>query len=170
MHCNINNSVLEQIILDNSSEKQAKLLGPAERAHKKPDIGVEIQNKSAYYVIRDCAMITQKYLVHHIWSAYPDPFETLKGKFTKDNVTDFLERAEKDNAVKQLKHTIIGDIRSKFDTTVATSTNFDYSMEEEDIYKYYSDAEETKEETIVEQEMTEEEMLLKFFEVDPNKL
>jgi hypothetical protein len=43
-------------------------------------------------------------------------------------------------------------------------------MEEEDIYKYYSDAEETEDETVVEQEMTEEEMLLKFFDVDPNKL
>ena len=158
--------MFEQIILENSSEKQAKLLGPAQRAHKKPDIGVEIQNKSAYYVIRDCAMITQKYLVHHIWSSYSDPFKALKGKFTKDDVTDFLKRAEKDDPVKQLKHTIIGDIKTKFDTTVTTSTNFDYSMEEEDIYKYYSDTEETENETIVETEMTEEEMLLKFFNVD----
>ena len=162
--------MFEQIILENSSEKQAKLLGPAQRAHKKPDIGVEIQNKSAYYVIRDCAMITQKYLVHHIWSAYPDPFEDLKGKFTHDNVTDFLKRAEKDAAVKHLKHIVIGDIRVKFDTTVTTSTSFDYSMEEEDIYKYYSDTEETEDKTVVEQEMTEEEMLLKYFDVDPNKL
>ena len=160
--------MFEQIILKNSLEKQAKLLGPAQRAHKKPDIGVEIQNKSAYYVIRDCAMITQKYLVHHIWGGYPDPFKTLKGKFTYGNVTDFLKRAEKNGAVKQLKHTIIGDIKAKFDTTIATTTNFDYSMEEEDIYKYYSDTEQTEDTTIVEQEMTEEEMLLKFFDVAPN--
>jgi len=69
-----------------------------------------------------------------------------------------------------LKHAIIGDIRTKFDTTVAKTTEFDYSMEEEDIYKYYSDTEETEDSDIVEQEMTEEEMLLKFFDVDPNKL
>ena len=162
--------MFEQIILENSSEKQAKLLGPAERAYKKPDIGVEIQNKSAYYVIRDCAMITQTYLVHHIWSAYPDPFEALKGKFTYENVTDFLKRAKKKGGVKQLKHTIIGDIKAKFDTTSATTTNFDYSMEEEDIYKYYSDTDETEDKTVVEQEMTEEEMFLKFFDVDSNKL
>ena len=162
MIATINTYVFEQIILENSSEKQAKLLGPAKRAHKKPDIGVEIQNKSAYYVIRDCAMITQKYLVHHIWSLYPDPFEVLKGKFTNEDVTDFLKRAKKDNAVTHLKHTIIGDIKAKFDTTVATTINFDYSMEEEDIYKYYSDTEETKDETVVEQQMTEEEMLLKY--------
>ena len=162
--------MLENKILQNSTEKQAKLLAPAKRAHKKPDIGVEIQNKSAYYVIRDCAMITQKYLVHHIWSLYPDPFEALKGKLTAEDITDFLKRADKDDAVKQLKHTIIGDIKAKFDTTIATSTNFDYSMEEEDIYKYYSDTASTENETIVEQEMTEEEMLLKFFDVDPIKL
>ena len=162
--------MLENKILQNSTEKQAKLLAPAKRAHKKPDIGVEIQNKSAYYDIRDCAMITQKYLVHHIWSLYPDPFEALKGKLTAEDITDFLKRADKDDAVKQLKHTIIGDIKAKFDTTIATSTNFDYSMEEEDIYKYYSDTESTENETIVEQEMTEEEMLLKFFDVDPIKL
>ena len=162
--------MFEQIILENSSEKQAKLLGPANRAHKKPDIGVEIQNKSAYYVIRDCAMITQKYLVHHIWSSYPDPFEALKGKFAHADITDFLKRAKKNSVVSHLKHVIIGDIRAKFDTTVATTTNFDYSMEEDDIYKYYSDAAETEDKTVVEQEMTEEEMLLKFFDVDPNKL
>ena len=160
--------MIEEKILQNSTEKQAKLLGPAQRAHKKPDIGVEIQNKSAYYVIRDCAMITQKYLVLFIWGTYPDPFEALKG--TKDEITDFLKRAEKNDEVKALKHAIIGDIRAKFDTTVAKTTDFDYSMEEEDIYKYYSDTEETEDSDIVEQEMTEEEMLLKFFDVDPNKL
>ena len=162
--------MIEEKILQNSTEKQAKLLGPAQRAHKKPDIGVEIQNKSAYYVIRDCAMITQKYLVLFIWGTYPDPFEALKCKITKDEITDFLKRAEKKDEVKALKHAIIGDIRAKFDTTVAKTTDFDYSMEEEDIYKYYSDTEETEDSDIVEQEMTEEEMLLKFFDVDPNKL
>tara|TARA_R100000322_G_scaffold106530_1_gene67860 strand:+ start:1072 stop:1542 length:471 start_codon:yes stop_codon:yes gene_type:complete len=154
--------VLEQIILENSSEKQAKLLEPAKRAHKKPDIGVEIQNKSAYYVIRDCAMITQKYLVHHIWSSYQNPFEALKGKFTKEHIADFLKRAKKDSAVNHLKHIVINDIKDRFDTTTTTTTNFDYSKEEDDIYKYYSDAEETEDETVVEQQMTEEEMLLKY--------
>ena len=43
-------------------------------------------------------------------------------------------------------------------------------MEEEDIYSYYSDTEETSDKDIVETEMTEEQMLMKFFDVDPNKL
>ena len=156
----LNNVVLEEKILENSTEKQAKLIGPATRAYKKPDTGVEINNKSAYYVIRDCALITQKYLALHIWNCYTDPFEALKGKFTADEIKDFLKRSKKNNELSHLKHVIIGDIRAKFD----------YSMEEEDIYSYYSDAEETSDKDIVETEMTEEQMLMKFFDVDPNKL
>jgi len=166
----LNNIVLEEKILLNSSEKQARLLEPAKRAHKKPDTGVEINNKSAYYVIRDCAMITQKYLALHIWNCYPDPYESLKGKLTADEIKEFLKKCEKDEAALHLKHVIIGDIRSKFDTTISTSKSFDYSMEEEDIYSYYSDTENTDDDDIVETEMTEEQMLMKFFDVDPNKL
>ena len=162
--------MLEEKILLNSSEKQARLLEPAKRAHKKPDTGVEINNKSAYYVIRDCAMITQKYLALHIWNCYPDPYESLKGKLTADEIKEFLKKCEKDEAALHLKHVIIGDIRSKFDTTISTSKSFDYSMEEEDIYSYYSDTENTDDDDIVETEMTEEQMLMKFFDVDPNKL
>tara|TARA_R100001230_G_C5611419_1_gene122890 strand:- start:263 stop:739 length:477 start_codon:yes stop_codon:yes gene_type:complete len=157
--------VFEQIILENSSEKQSKLLGPAERAYNKPDIGVKIQNKSAYYVIRDCAMITQKYLVLHIWGAYDNPFKTLKGKFTKSDVTDFLKRSKSDETTNQIKDVIISSIRDNFDTTTTTSSSsFDYSVEADDIYSYYGQSEQT-EDDFVEQEMTEEEMLLKFFHV-----
>ena len=66
--------MFEEIILANSSEKQAKLKEPALRAYKKPDIGVDINNKSAYYVIRDCALITSKYLAPYIWATFEDPF------------------------------------------------------------------------------------------------
>tara|TARA_R110002020_G_scaffold201949_1_gene404863 strand:+ start:4095 stop:4583 length:489 start_codon:yes stop_codon:yes gene_type:complete len=162
--------MFEEVILSNSTEKQAKLLEPAKRAHENPDIGVDINNKSAYYVIRDCALITQKYLVPFIWASYPDPFEALKGKFVINDIKDFLKRSEKDNDAKHLKHIIIGDIKNKFDIIVTKSSAFDYSMEEEDIYSdYFSDSEEVDSETI-ETEMTEEEMLVKFFDVDPNKL
>ena len=156
--------MIEEKILEYSKEKQAKLLGPAKRAHKKPDIGVEINNKSAYYVIRDCAMITQKYLVLHIWGTYTDPYKDLKGKFTKDDVTDFLKRAKSDEPTKQIKDVIISDIRDKFDTTITTSSSFDYSDEEDDIYGYYGESEQTDDD-FVEQEMTEEEMFTKFFDV-----
>ena len=157
--------MFEEIILSNSSEKQAKLKGPALRAYKKPDIGVDINNKSAYYVIRDCGLITSKYLVPFIWTCFKDPFDDLKGKFSKDDITDFLKRAEKETDAKHLKHIIIGEIKSRFETKVVTSSVFDYSKEEDDIYgSYYSDAEEIDNDT-VETEMTEEEMLIKFFDV-----
>ncbi len=156
--------MLEEKILEYSKEKQAKLLGPAERAYKKPDIGVEINNKSAYYVIRDCAMITQNYLVLHIWGTYNDPFKALSGKFTKDDITDFLKRAKLDNPTNHIKDVIISAMRDKFDTTTTTSSSFDYSVEEDDIYGYYGEAEQTDDD-FVEQEMTEEEMFLKFFDV-----
>tara|TARA_R100001591_G_scaffold107823_1_gene116890 strand:- start:135 stop:605 length:471 start_codon:yes stop_codon:yes gene_type:complete len=155
--------MLENIILENSSEKQRRLLGPAERAYKKPDIGVEIKNKSAYYVIRDCALITTRFLVLHIWNAYDDPFKSLEGKFTKKDVDDFLNRAKSDESVNNLKSVIISAMRDKFDTTT-TSKSFDYSVEEDDIYGYYGDAEESNDD-FVEEEMTEEEMFLKFFKV-----
>ena len=157
--------MLELKILEYSKEKQAKLLKPAERAYKKPDIGIDINNKSAYYVIRDCALITQKYLVLHIWGTYDDPFKSLKGKFTKDDVTDFLKRAKSDETTNHVKGVIISAIRDKFDTTITTSSSFDYSVEEDDIYGYYGEAEQTDDD-FVEQEMTEEEMFLKFFNVD----
>ena len=155
--------MLENIILENSSEKQRRLLGPAERAYKKPDIGVEIKNKSAYYVIRDCALITTRFLVLHIWNAYDDPFKSLEGKFTKKDVDDFLNRAKSDESVNNLKSVIISAMRDKFDTTT-TSKSFDYSVEEDDIYGYYGDTEENNDD-FVEEEMTEEEMFTKFFKV-----
>ena len=155
--------MLENIILENSSEKQRRLLGPAERAYKKPDIGVEIKNKSAYYVIRDCALITTRFLVLHIWNAYDDPFKSLEGKFTKKDVDDFLNRAKSDESVNNLKSVIISAMRDKFDTTT-TSKSFDYSVEEDDIYGYYGDTEESNDD-FVEEEMTEEEMFTKFFKV-----
>jgi len=61
----------------------------------------------------------------------------LKGKFTKDDVTDFLKRAKSDTTTNQIKGVIISAMRDKFDTTVTTSSSFDYSVEEDDIYGDY---------------------------------
>jgi len=154
----------EEKLLKESKSKEAKLLRAAKVAAKSPDTGVKILKKGAYYVIRDCAMITQKYLVLHIWGTYDDPFKDLKGKFTTDDVTDFLKRAKSDATTNQIKDVIISAMRDKFDTTVTTSSSFDYSVEEDDIYGYYGEAEQTDDD-FVEQEMTEEEMFLKFFDV-----
>ena len=58
----------EAKILSGSKNKQAKLLRAASVAAKSPDTGVKILKKSAYYVIRDCAKVTELYLPHFIYS------------------------------------------------------------------------------------------------------
>ena len=73
-------------------------------------------------------------------------------------------RDRSDATANQIKDVIISAMRDKFDTTVTTSSSFDYSVEEDDIYGYYGEAEQTDDD-FVEQEMTEEEMFLKFFSV-----
>lgn len=102
----------ENKIITNSKIKQRKLLRAATIASDKPDTGVEIKNKSAYFVIRDCADVTQKYLSLLCYSSYKDPVEELKGKFTKIEVIDFVARARiPENAhVKQLLCAVFADI------------------------------------------------------------
>ena len=53
-----------KIILQNSNLKEAKLYGAAQKAATNPEIGITIQNKAAYHVIKDCAAITMSYLPH----------------------------------------------------------------------------------------------------------
>ena len=65
----------EHKILTVSQSKQAGLLGPAKIAASKPDTGITIVKKSAYFVIRDCAKITEKYLVHHVWGEIKNPID-----------------------------------------------------------------------------------------------
>lgn len=79
------------IILDNSTDKLAKLYSPALKASQNPENGITIQNKSAYHVIKDCAMIARFYIPLHIFEKYIDPFETLKGKFSKQNIQEFVQ-------------------------------------------------------------------------------
>ena len=83
----------ESKIITNSKIKQRNLLRAARVASEKPDTGVTIQNKSAYFVIRDCADITQKYLAMLCYSSFTDPLQQLKGKFTKLEIIDFVARA-----------------------------------------------------------------------------
>ena len=96
-----------QIILQNSNLKEAKLYTAAQKAALNPEIGVSIQNKAAYYVIRDCAAITVSYLPHLVFGSYQNPFESLKGKFKKEHITEFIKQSETDVACNQLLYTII---------------------------------------------------------------
>jgi len=103
----------EHKILTVSQSKQAGLLGPAKIAASKPDTGVTIVKKSAYFVIRDCAKITEKYLVHHVWGEIKNPIDRLEGAFTKAEIEDFLSRAKRDTETQQLCSIILEDIHKK---------------------------------------------------------
>ena len=158
--------MFEEVILNNSSEQIAKLYGPAERAYNKPDTGIDVNKKSAYYVIRDCANITRQYLAIHVWGLYEDPILTLKGKFTSNQVKDFLSRSDKETGPKLLKQLIVAGIKDKYEVVHTTkgSSSFSYEADDNDIYSYYEEYEEgfdtVQEEG--EQILTEEELILKY--------
>lgn len=103
----------ENKILNISQSKQAGLLSAAKTAVTKPDTGVTIVKRSAYFVIRDCAKITEKYLVHYIWGELKNPIDRLEGVFTKAEIEDFLVRAKRDTETHHLCTIILDDIHRK---------------------------------------------------------
>lgn len=131
--------MFEETILNNNEEQIAKLWIPAGKAHEDPSIGIkEFSKKAAYYVIRDCAKIAKQYLPIHVWGLYDDPLVSLKGKFTKVDVEDFIKRSKTDVEVKLLKKVIITDIKSRYDVvhTPVDSTPA-VTIDSDDIYGYY---------------------------------
>lgn len=99
-----------EILLNNSTVKEAKLYSAAKKASQKPDTGVTINNKSAYHVIKDSATIAYKYLPHFIFGQYQDPFQALKGKFQKEDIQEFLTVANSDFVYHQLLSLILDKI------------------------------------------------------------
>lgn len=96
-----------RIILQNSNLKEAKLYGAAQKAATNPEIGITIQNKAAYHVIKDCATITMSYLPHLVFGSYVNPFESLKGKFKKEHLVEFVKQSETNLSLNQLLNIII---------------------------------------------------------------
>lgn len=135
----------ENKILSISESKQAALLSPARTAAAKPDTGVKILKKAAYYVIRDCAKVTERYLVHFIWADIKNPIEKLEGSFTRGEIEDFVNRSKKDPETGQLCSIILTDIhrKNKLEAAAAPApkeekeVTFDYTEYEED--KIYGD-------------------------------
>lgn len=103
----------EKCILATSGIKERNLLKPSSVAMLKPDTGVEIKKKSAYYVIRDCATIAHDYIPHKCYSSLSDPIGQLYGKFTRDDVVDFVSRSKKHAHTQQLLYIIFSDIYKK---------------------------------------------------------
>tara|TARA_Y100000310_G_scaffold345698_1_gene468468 strand:- start:2000 stop:2554 length:555 start_codon:yes stop_codon:yes gene_type:complete len=100
----------EEKIINNCQIRQKKLLRPALIAHKKPDTGVTIVKKGAYFLIKDCADVTVKYLPHLGYSAYANPINELKGAFTQAEIIDFVGRSKEEAHTRQLLHIILTDI------------------------------------------------------------
>tara|TARA_R110000803_G_scaffold163103_1_gene226779 strand:+ start:92 stop:592 length:501 start_codon:yes stop_codon:yes gene_type:complete len=145
--------MFEEAILKNTPEQIAKLWNPAIKAHEDPSIGVkEFTKKAAYYVIRDCAKITRQYLPIHVWELYDDPIGSLKGKFTKVDVEDFLARSRKEPATTALKKVIVSDIKLKHKITQPTANEdvkqaITFEESEDDLYGYYEGYDEEEEDT-----------------------
>ena len=117
------------LILQNSQIKEAKLYGPSKKAAERPETGVTIQTPAAFHVIKDCATLANKYLPHFVFGHYANPFEVLKGKFTRADITEFVNEANSDIVLHQLLALILGKIdktapqlQSPISTPVVIST------------------------------------------------
>lgn len=133
----------EEIILEEASIRQGNLLVPARLAADKPDTGVKILKKSAYYVIKDCANITCQYVTFLAYASIQNPLESLRGKFTKESVVDFVNRSESEHHTNQLLTLIFADISKvsppKVTINVDKGPEFDFNNEDEPYGDYNYD-------------------------------
>lgn len=106
------------LILQNSQIREAKLYGPSKKAAERPETGITIQNPSAFHVIKDCATLANKYLPHFVFGHYANPFEVLKGKFTKNDITEFIGEANSDIVMFQLLTLILDKINKGTSSTL----------------------------------------------------
>jgi len=90
------------VIFENSQIKEAKLYGPSKKAAERPETGIIIQTPAAFHVIKDCAILANKYLPHFVFGHYANPFEVLKGKLTRSDIIEFVNEANSDIVLHQL--------------------------------------------------------------------
>jgi hypothetical protein len=106
------------VILSNSQIKEAKLFGPSKKASLSPETGVVIQNPAAYHVIKDSATMAHRYVPHYVFGHYANPFDSLRGKFTKEDIVEFVSSANSDIVLYQLLTLILDKIRKVMGTSV----------------------------------------------------
>jgi len=121
-----------EIIIENSTEKLAKLYKPAYKASQNPENGITIQNKSAYHVIKDCAKIAYMYLPIYCFEQYTSPFLQLKGKFKKSDIEEFVQSTKTEKINQFLLNLII----QKLDDVNKKQTFDDFSGDLEPIDPY----------------------------------
>ena len=130
--------MLEDVIIKLSDTRFRNLQRPATIASSSPETQVKILNKSAYYVIKDCADITLKYLPHFIYSHLNNPIASLKGKISEQDIIDFVSRSGKSETTRQLLQIIVDDIVvDKPDITDTTITDFTIPEGVDDVYGDY---------------------------------
>jgi len=132
----------EEKIIKNSSIRQGKLMRPAKIAFDKPDTGVTINKKGAYYLIKDSADITIQYLVHLCYGSYSEPISELKGKFTQSEIIDFVGRSKEEKNTNQLLSIILADlgyVSQSFEVDVIDEEELDLTIadDEDDVYGDY---------------------------------
>ena len=130
--------MLEDVIIKLSDTRYKNLQRPATIASSSPETQVKILNKSAYYVIKDCADITLKYLPHFIYSHLNNPIALLKGKISEQDIIDFVSRSGKSETTRQLLQIIVDDIVvDKPDIADPTITDFTIPEGVDDVYGDY---------------------------------
>tara|TARA_R100000951_G_scaffold95105_1_gene84073 strand:+ start:240 stop:758 length:519 start_codon:yes stop_codon:yes gene_type:complete len=137
----------EEKIITNASIRQKKLMRPAKVASENPDTGVTINKKGAYYLIKDTADVTIKYLAHLCYASYETPIASLNGAFTQSEIIDFVGRAKEESYTNQLLSVILTDIGCTQPITQIIdddkSEELDLSFsEDEDVYGDYETEEE----------------------------
>lgn len=95
-------SSLEEIIIQCSPAKEAKLYGPSKKAMDNPTNGITVVNPAAVNVIKDCATIANKYLPHYVFGLYANPFGALAKNVSLEQIKEFVDRAGKDIVASQL--------------------------------------------------------------------
>lgn len=140
--------MLEDVIVNLTTTRFRNLTRPARIASESPETQVNILNKSAYYVIKDCADITLKYLPHYIYSTLTDPINKLKGKVTESDIIDFVSRSTKSETTRQLLQVIVDDIVvDKPDIIDEVITDFSLPDGVDDVYGDYGYSTESDTET-----------------------
>ena len=130
--------MLEDVIIRLSDTRYKNLQRPAKIASASPETQVKILNKSAYYVIKDCADITLKYLPHFLYSHLNNPIAALKGKVSEQDIIDFVSRSGKSETTRQLLQIIVDDIVvDKPDLSDHAITDFTIPEGVEDVYGDY---------------------------------
>jgi len=153
-------------LIENTELKESKLYAAAQKCFAKPDTGITIQHKGAYNVIKDCANVTVRYLPHYIFGAYANPFETLKGKFTKLEIEEFVKKSRDDYALEQLLTLIVNKFKdqpSNLEKRVEVAPKSDMGMS--DPYGMYGSDEFEVEDNLRNDQMGEVELLCLAFGV-----